>query len=286
MKYQQRDMTGQCCLLTGATSGIGKATAMGLVKQGASLTIICRNREKGEALVTELSAQACEPVTLIVADLSSQADIRRAAAQYLDSGKPLHLLINNAGVVNTTRKETVDGIEDTFAVNHLAYFLLTNLLLPIIEESAPARIINVASGAYTFVKNMGLDDLNAKGSYKTFKVYGRSKLGNILFTRELSKRMRSKNITVNCLHPGAVSTSLGTQNGIMGKLLPFLLKPFFRTPEQGAETSLYLALADQLGNTSGRYYSNCKEVKLKSWAQDDAEAAELWQISAQMTGLK
>ena len=280
------DLTGKYCLITGATSGIGKATAQGLVKAGASLTIVCRSQSKGEALMAELNVEAKEPVELLLADLTSLQDVRRAADQYLSSGKPLHLLINNAGVVNTRRQVTADGFEEMFAVNHLAHFLLTNLLLSRIEESAPSRIVNVASHAYTFVRNMGFDDLNAEKKYATFKVYGRSKLANILFTRELSKRVGGKQLTVNCLHPGAVSTSLGTQNnGLLGKLLPLLLKPFFRTPEMGAETSLYLALSPALDDITGRYFSNCKEVKVKAWARDDSEAARLWDVSAELTGL-
>jgi NAD(P)-dependent dehydrogenase (short-subunit alcohol dehydrogenase family) len=286
MNKSVSDLTGKYCLITGATSGIGKATAQGIVEAGANLTIVCRSKVKGEALIAELNLIAKNPVELLLADLSSLKSVRLAAEQYLASEKPLHLLINNAGVINTTRKESVDGFEETFAVNHLAHFLLTNLLLPCIEKSAPARIVNVASHAYTFVRNMGFDDLDANKSYSTFKVYGRSKLANILFTRELSKRLSGKQVTVNCLHPGAVSTSLGSQNnGLLGKVLPVLLKPFFRTPEMGAETSLYLALSPAFDDISGRYFSNCKDVKVKAWARDDSEAEQLWGISAKLTDI-
>lgn len=286
MSIPKVDLTGKFCLITGATSGIGEATARAVAASGAHLTILCRNADKGEALRQSLAEVARAPVDLLVGDLSVQADVNRVAQEYLSSGKPLQLLINNAGVVNTSRKVTVDGIEETFAVNHLAYFLLTNLLLDRIKESAPARIVNVASGGYTFAKGMGFDDVNAENEYKTFPVYGRSKLGNIMFTRTLAEKLPPNQVTVNCLHPGAVSTGLGTQNnGLLGKILPLLLKPFFRTPEKGAETTIYLALSPALDGVSGRYFSNCKETKLKSWAQDKNSADQLWQLSLEMTGL-
>lgn len=279
------DLDGRYCLLTGATSGIGGATAAALVKCGARLTIICRSEEKGRLLVEKLSRVAKYPVTFIVANLSNLGDVRKAAVEYLESGKPLHLLINNAGVINTERKLSDDGFEETFAVNHLAHFLLTNLLLDRVKESAPARIINVSSNAYTFVKDMGFDDLQAEREYKTFKVYGRSKLANILFTRSLGEKLQGTGVTANCLHPGAVSTGLGTQNGFWGSLLPMLLKPFFRTPEKGAETTLYLALSPALEEVTGQFYRDCKPTKLKPWALDEQQAELLWQRSVELTRL-
>jgi retinol dehydrogenase 12 len=286
MTIPKVELAGRYCLITGATGGIGEATAKVLVQSGAKLTVICRSREKGNALKQRLDPCGDHPLDLLVADLSSQADIRRVADQYLESGKPLQLLINNAGVVNTSRHETVDGIENTFAVNHLAYFLLTRLLLERITQSAPARIVNVASAAYTFVKEVGLDDLNATRQYKTFKVYGRSKLANILFTRQLCKQLKDTGVTVNCVHPGAVSTGLGQQNNlVIGKLVSLILKPFFRTPEHGAQTSLHVALSPELEGVSGAYFSNCKQVKLKPWACDDDSAAKLWLACEKMTGL-
>ena len=286
MSIPSADLSGKYCLITGATSGIGEMTATAIAARGAHVTIICRSRAKGEALLERLTAVASAPVDMLVADLASQADIRQVAQQYLDSGKPLQLLINNAGIVNTKRRQTVDGIEETFAVNHLAYFLITNLLLERIKSSAPARIVNVASEAYKFVRDMGFDDLNADTSYKTFKVYGRSKLGNILFTQALSRRLENTQVTVNCLHPGAVSTGLGGQNdGALKKLLPLLLKPFFKTPEKGAETSLYVALSPALEEVSGLYFSDCQQARLKPWGRDQQAAEQLWQISAELTGL-
>jgi len=286
MSYSAIDMKDKYVVLTGATSGIGKASAHILAGQGARLTMICRNAQKGEALMQDIiAATGNENLSLLVADLSVQADIRRVAEEYLATGQPIHLLLNNAGVVNTRRRVTVDGIEEMFATNHLAYFLLTHLLLPRVEESAPARIVNVSSDGHSLVKDMGFDDINADKMYKTFRIYGRSKLGNLLFTRELAARLKGKDITVNALHPGSVSTSLGIQNHKLGKLLVLLLKPFFKTPEQGAATSIYVATASELNNVSGKYFANSKQITPKPWALDDEAARRLWAVSEQMTGL-
>jgi retinol dehydrogenase-12 len=210
--------------------------------------------------------------------------VRHAGEEFIDSGKPLHILLNNAGVVNTRRCLSVDGYEETFAVNHLAPFLLTGILLPRLLEQPGARVVNVASEAYKFCRGLDFDDLDSNRRYSTFRVYGKSKLANILFTRELSRRLDSRDIVVNCLHPGAVSTSLGAQNpGLMGKILPFLLRPFFKTPEQGAATSVYLCTASEAGETSGNYYVDSQQVAVRAWARDDEAAARLWDVSEQIT---
>jgi retinol dehydrogenase-12 len=285
MAAQMIELVDKYCLITGATSGIGEETAKSLAAMGMHVSIACRNRDKGYALKEKLEASSRHPVDVLVGDFSRLADVRQLASDYLSTNKPLHLLVNNAGIVNTRRQLTEDGYEEMFAVNHLAPFLLTNLLLPVIKESAPARIVNVSSHAHTFVKSMGFDDLQAERQFKTFKVYGRSKLANILFTRELSKRLQGLSVTTNSLHPGAVSTSLGQQNeGFFSHLLARLLRPFFKSPEQGAATTLYVATAKELEAVSGQYFSNCKQATPKPWAEDDAEAARLWQLSCEMTG--
>ena len=272
------------CLITGATSGIGHATAMAIAKTGAHITVLCRNEEKGRDVVAQLSRLSGRQAELLVADLSCQADVRRVANEYLASNKPLDLLVNNAGVVNMHRRLTVDNIEETFAVNHLSYFLLTTLLLPRLQKSSYARVVNVASEAYKFVKSIGIDDINAQHSYKTFTIYGRSKLANILFTRELAKRLANTSVTINCLHPGAVNSSLGSQNsGLLSRVLPLLLKPFFKTPEQGAQTSIYLALSPEVAGITGQYFANKKITKLKAWAKNDIESEALWKLSEKMT---
>jgi retinol dehydrogenase-12 len=285
MAAEMIELVDKYCLITGATSGIGEVTARSLASMGMQVSIACRNRDKGYALKEELEASSRHPVNVLVGDFSRLADVRQVAHDYLSTNKPLHLLVNNAGIVNTSRQLTEDGYEEMFAVNHLAPFLLTNLLLPVIKESAPARIVNVASHGHTFVKNMGFDDLQAERQFKTFKVYGRSKLANILFTRELSSRLQGLGVTANSLHPGAVSTGLGLQNqGFFSHFLASLLRPFFKSPEQGAATSLHVATAKELEGVSGKYFSNCKETRPKPCAENDAEAARLWQLSCEMTG--
>lgn len=279
-------MTGKVCLITGATNGIGRATARALVEQGAELFIVCRNEQKGEALLDELRGLRPDAnLSLLVADLGRMADIRRAAEQFLATGKPLHLLLNNAGVVNTERRESADGIEETFAVNHLAYFLLTELLRERIVASAPARIVSVASEAHAFCKGVQFDDPEfSQQSYKTFKVYGHSKLCNILWTRHLAKQLEGSGVTVNCVHPGAVSTGLGQQEGgILAKALALLLKPFFRSPDKGAETSIFVATSPTLEGVSGQYFANCKPKRIKPWGKDDAAAEKLWALSERYT---
>ena len=179
------------------------------------------------------------------------------------------------------RRETVDGYEESLAVNHFAPFLLTGLLLPAILAAAPgARIVNVASDAHSYVKGMDFDDIQARKRYKTFKAYGRSKLANILFTRSLARRLQGKGVTVNCLHPGAVSTGIGKNNGgFIADLAHMLLKPFFRSPEKGAETSIYLCTSDEVSDISGAYFFDCKAIKPKTWAEDDDAAERLWAYS-------
>ncbi|WP_372862817.1 SDR family oxidoreductase [Spongiibacter sp.] len=275
-------MKGKVCLITGATNGIGRATAKALVEQGAELFILCRNPDKGEALLSELrELRSDAELSLLIADLGKMADIRRAAQQFLDTGKPLHLLLNNAGVVNTQRKLSADGIEETFAVNHLAYFLLTELLRERIVQSAPARIVSVASEAHAFSKGVQFDDPEfAQHPYKTFKVYGHSKLCNILWTRQLAKQLAGTGVTVNCVHPGAVSTGLGQQDhAVIGKVLGLLLKPFFRSPDKGAATSVFVATSPSLEGVSGEYFANCKPKRIKPWGKDDAAAEQLWALS-------
>ncbi|MBB5186705.1 NAD(P)-dependent dehydrogenase (short-subunit alcohol dehydrogenase family) [Zhongshania antarctica] len=275
-------MLNKVCLITGASSGIGKETALALAAQGAELFLLCRNAQKGEAVLAEIAAQSPEcRATLLLGDLASQQDIRRVAQNFLDTDKPLHLLLNNAGVMNTKRKVTAEGIEETFAVNHLAYFLLTNLLLERIKQSAPARIVSVASEAHAFVKGVQFNDIEYKTTpYKIFKVYGHSKLCNILWTRSLSQKLAGTGVTVNCVHPGAVATHLGHQdNALLGKIVGGITKLFFKTPEQGAQTSIFVATSPSLDNVSGEYFANCKLGKIKPWAKDDVAAERLWKIS-------
>ena len=210
--------------------------------------------------------------------MASLESVRRAGQAVLEQDRPIDVLLNNAGLINSHRRETVDSFEETLAVNHFAPFLLTGLLIPAILDAAPgARIVNVASDAHQFVKGMDFEDIESKNRYKTFTAYGRSKLANILFTRSLARRLDGQGVTVNCLHPGAVATDIGKQHGeLIAKIAHVLLKPFFRGAEKGAETSIYLCTSDEVANVSGAYFYNCKVISPKPWAEDDAEAERLW----------
>jgi retinol dehydrogenase-12 len=280
-------MQGKHIAVTGPTAGIGRAASLEFARRGAKLTLFCRSRVKAEALQAEIVASGGLAPSIIIMDMTDLGSVRRAGEEFIAKNDSLDVLLNNAGVVNTSRKETVDGFEETLAVNHFAPFLLTGLLLPALQRSQSARIVNVSSHAHTFVKGMGYEDMQALRNYKTFREYGRSKLANILFTRSLARKLEGHNITVNCLHPGAVSTSLGTQNGgFFSRNLPRLLKPFFRSPEEGAQTSIYLCGSDEVAQVSGRYFVNSKQKKPKPWACDDAAADQLWAYTEQCLDFK
>jgi NAD(P)-dependent dehydrogenase (short-subunit alcohol dehydrogenase family) len=279
-------MQGRRVAITGPTAGIGRSTALELARRGASLTLFCRNRDKALGLQQDIVAAGGEPPAVILMDMARLDSVRQAAAEFLEADRPLDVLLNNAGVINTRRRESADGFEETLAVNHFAPFLLTGLLLPTLLRSEGARIVNVASNAHAFVRDMGWEDMQAERSYKTFREYGRSKLANILFTRSLAQRLENRDITVNSLHPGAVATSLGNNNGWLGKALPAVLKPFFRSPEKGAETSIYLAGSDDVSRVSGAYFVDCRARDPKPWARDDAAARRLWQYTEETVGFR
>jgi NAD(P)-dependent dehydrogenase (short-subunit alcohol dehydrogenase family) len=272
--------------VTGATSGIGRATAVGLAAEGARVAIVCRSRERGEQTLAEIRERTGRAdAEMFLADLSSQAAIRQVAREILTRCPRIDVLVNNAGVAELRRRETVDGLESTWAVNHLGYFLLTRLLLDRIRESAPARIVNVASDAHRFVRSLDPDRPEGQGRFRWWQAYGRSKLANILFTRELARRLEDSGVTVNAVHPGAVATRLGQQNAWWATPLIRLLGLFFKSPEQGAATSLHLSRAPELSGVSGRYFADCKETRPTALACDDALAARLWTSSERQVGL-
>ncbi len=278
-------MQGRVCIVTGASAGIGQATALGLARMGATVVLVCRNRERAEVARSLIRATTGnDAVDFVLADLSSQAEIHQLARDLLARYPQIQVLVNNAGVINRKRETTVDGIETVFAVNHLAYFLLTHLLLERLTISGSARIVNVASDAHRW-GNLDFDDLQNARKYRPFPVYGQSKLCNILFTRELARRVAGTGVMANCLHPGGVATSLGWHNGWWAVLIAKSLRPFFRTPEQGADTAIYLATSPEVEAVNGKYFYNRREIQPSPAAQDDAAAKQLWRISAELTGV-
>ena len=282
-------LKNQSCLITGATSGIGKSAAIQLSLMGADICFIARNEDKAENLVRDIFNLTGKESSYIIADLSSQKEINNASEEFLSLNRPLHILLNNAGVVNSERRITVDGFEEVFAINHLSYFSLTLKLLNKIKESSPSRIVNVSSAAHKFLERINLDDLNSESSFKTFKVYGQSKLANILFTRKLASLLRKENITVNCLHPGWVSTSLGQQNTertILAKLLALFSPLLAKNSDKGAETSVYLCSSKEVSEITGEYFANCKISNISEGAMNADDADGLWEKSLNLTGLK
>ena len=276
------DMTGRICVVTGATRGIGRATAEGLARRGAELILVCRKKEDGEAVSREIGAKYSVIPDVVTADLSSQASIRRAAADLQERHPRLHVLINNAGVIPRRREATVDGLEMQLAVNHLAYFLLTNLLLPQLKAGAPSRIINVSSGAHTHAA-MDFDDLQAERSYDPKEVYSRSKLANVLFTYELARRLQGTGVTANCLNPGVVAT--GMLADYMG-VAPGegTASTFGAKPEEGAETSIYLASSAEVERVTGKYFERREARRSSRESYDEAPARRLWELSERLTG--
>jgi len=281
----QIDLTGRTCFVTGATSGIGEETALAFARMGARVGILARSASRAANTRARIAAETGHEIEIVEGDLGSLASVRRAAEEIFERFDALHVFVNNAGLIGLERKTTVDGFETTFATNHLGPFLLTNLVLPRIVESAPARIVNLASDAHKFAKaGLDFDDLQNERAYKAFRVYGESKLANILFTRELAGRLASTGVTVNCVHPGAVATALGAQNGLFARALITLLKPFFRSPARGADTTIHVATAPELATTTGEYFVDRKVTKPTAHARDDETARRLWERSAELVG--
>jgi NAD(P)-dependent dehydrogenase (short-subunit alcohol dehydrogenase family) len=279
-------MNGKVVLITGGTSGIGKASAVALASMGAEVVVIGRNEERGERAAEEIRRESGnEKVSLMLADLSVQADVRRLAEEFQERHGRLDVLVNNAGLVQSQRTETPDGIETQLAINHLAPFLLTNLLLDLLRASAPSRIVTVSSDAHRWAK-LDLDDLQSRKRYRGMQVYGTTKLANILFTRELSERLEGTGVTANAMHPGGVNTNFGNnQRGPMS-LLFRAFKPFMRTPEQGADTLIYLASSPEVEGMTGKYLADRKVKVASDAAYDETLQKKLWEASEELTGLK
>jgi NAD(P)-dependent dehydrogenase (short-subunit alcohol dehydrogenase family) len=286
-------MEGKTCLITGSTSGIGKEIVRGLAKMNATVVLVGRNKSRCEETVEEIrrgtsssSDTNNDLISYIVADLSSQASIRRLARQFLATHSRLHVLVNNAGVFLPNRSTTVDGIEYTFAVNHLAPFLLTNLLFERVIASAPSRIITTSSVAHKGA-HINFEDLQfEKRRYNGLKAYGQSKLANILFTKELSRRSEGTGVTSNCFHPGGVRTNLVKTSPWYYRLIWAIISPFLVSPRRGADTAIYLASSSEVKEISGRYYEKRKQVTLSKVADDKDAAIRLWRLSEELTQIK
>jgi NAD(P)-dependent dehydrogenase (short-subunit alcohol dehydrogenase family) len=281
-----KSMQGKVCLVTGATLGIGKVTAQALADKGATVVIVGRNPQKTADTVAEIKAATENPqVMAIVADLSSQAEVRRVASEFLAQHSQLHVLVNNAGAAFTSRHTTVDGLEMTFALDHLAYFLLTTLLLPTLKASAPARIVNVASDAHRGAK-INFADLQSERRYTTFGAYGQAKLANIMFTYELARQLRGTGVTANTLHPGFVASGFAKNNGAALKfIMSTVVRPMQISVEKGAQTSIYLASSPEVEGVTGQYFDKSKPVKSNPASYNEADQQRLWEISEQLVGL-
>ncbi len=278
-------MKGKHCLVTGANSGIGFATAEELASRGAAVVMVCRDKERGEAARARIAKRVPEAsIDLLIADLSSQAEIRRLAAQLIDRYARLDVLVNNAGVFLGSRRETADGLEATFAINHLAYFQLTNLLLPLLKASAPSRIVNVSSNAHDGAR-LDLSDLNSASRYNGMRAYRNSKLANLLFTYELARRLEGSGVTANALHPGVVGTRIGRASPLAARLFFILAKPVLLSPRKGAATTLYLATSPEVEGISGKYFMKRAPRETTPVSHDRELAEELWRISERLTGL-
>ena len=279
-------LDGKTCVITGATSGIGLATAEGLAHLGARLVLVGRDRAKGEATLARLRAQRpdCD-ATVLYADLATLAGVRRAATEILAAAPRIDVLINNAGAIFNRRSETEDRLERTFALNHMAYFLLTRLLQEQIAASAPARIVVVASRAHQGA-SLDFDDLQMARHYDGWTTYRRSKLCNILFTRGLARRLAGTGVTANALHPGFVASRFGDNNrGLFRLGLALAKRVVALSTKQGAETSIHLAASPEVTSATGLYFAKCAPVTPSRAAQDDAAAERLWQESARLAGV-
>src|SRR5262245_25858958 len=303
-------MGGKTCLVTGATAGIGEVTARELARRGARVVIVGRSRGRCETTAEAIRRETGNPsVEFLVADLSSQAEVRRLAREFLERHDRLDVLVNNAGALFAQRRESADGVEMTLALNHLAYFLLTNLLLDTLKASAPARVVNVSSRAHEDVKALDVEDLQARSQahslwgygqskfasllftlflpmrHPGFLQYARSKLANLLFTYELARRMEGTGVTVNALHPGFVASRFTAGNGAFGWFLRRWAGLFGVSAEEGAKTSVYLAASPEVEGVTGGYFVNCKPAVSSPASRDEEAARRLWRLSEDLTGL-
>lgn len=278
-------MQDKVCLITGATSGIGKAAALQLAQLGASVVMVGRNPQTTAAAIQEIRGQSNnDRVESMLADLSSQEQVRLLAKNFQARYQRLDVLVNNAGALMLSRQQSVDGIEMTFALNHLNYFLLTSLLLDTLKSSSPARIINVASDSHQDA-HLKFDDLQLEKNYGGYKAYGRSKLANLLFTYELDRRLQGSNVTVNAMHPGLVATKFLANNGVRGRVYNLFVRLVGRSAARGAKTITYLASSPDVEGVSGKYFVEDGLVQSSPASYDKDAAVRLWKVSEEYTGL-
>jgi NAD(P)-dependent dehydrogenase (short-subunit alcohol dehydrogenase family) len=278
-------MTSKTCLVTGGSAGIGLVTARELVRGGANVTIVGRDPARGEAAVAAIrTATGSNAVDFVAADLSDQSQLRMFARAFRERRPKLDVLVNNAGGLFGRRQLSVDGIEMTFALNHLNYFLLSRLLLPSLLAAAPSRIVNVASEAHRGA-TLDFDDLQGEMQYGGWLAYKRSKLANLMFTYELSRRLAGRSVTVNALHPGFTATDMGVRYGFVPSPLWWLSKLAAVSPEKGAATSIYLASAPEVAEVSGQYFVDCRPARSSAASHDREAAQRLWDISANLTNV-
>lgn len=294
-RLELKDLNDSVCLVTGANSGIGKETAKGLVRLGAHVIMVCRNPERGRDAQAEIQAVAqkaqpsqADATDLRIADLGVQEEVYHLGETLRADYDRLDILVNNAGVFLADREETPDDIETTFAVNHLAPFLLTHLVLPLLKEAAgrtgEARVVTVTSEAHRGT-SIDFDDLNAEDSYGMVQAYGQSKLANVLFTHELARRLRGTGVTANCVHPGVVATNIWSGSDWLSRLAR-LFTWLYKSPEQGAESVLHLAASRDLDGVTGQYFKETEAVNPSPEAYDEKAASRLWRLSLEMTGLE
>jgi NAD(P)-dependent dehydrogenase (short-subunit alcohol dehydrogenase family) len=277
------DIRDKVILITGGSSGIGRATAGALAQLGARVVIAARDLERSGAVANEITQATGHKVHAMSLDLTSIESIRAFSAGFLEEHPALHVLFNNAGTISKKRRETADGFEVTFALHHLGPFLLTKLLLPRMIESAPGRIINVSSRVHRLARNgLDFDDLQLTKGYSGKTAYAHSKLALELFTRELARRVAAEEITVNSVHPGAVLTDFRADAGALIRFVYFLMRPKLLTPEQSAESLVYLATEPSLGTTTGQYFSRSKLSEPSAQAQDTGAAKRLWQVTEEL----
>ena len=277
-------MEEKTCLITGGSDGIGYAAARELARMGARVVIVGRSAAKTDAGVERIIAETGNPaVECLLADLSSQREVRRVAAEALELLPRLDVLLNNAGAIFLSNRRSADGLEMTFALNHIGYFLLTGLLLERMRESGPARVINVSSSSHGSPGRFRLEDLPKPGSNRGYRAYGRSKLCNILYTYELARRLEGTDITVNALHPGLVQTNIARNNGLLGRVVNFFIGARGVDADKGAETLVYLASSSEVEGVTGKFFVDCHAVPSSDLSYDRDLAARLWEMSENLT---